>query len=147
MIKLNKIYIFLGILYWCPQVYMNSMNMINNNNNKSNLGIFKVMKSTSETKFGHYLLSTTLNDNFEDLILMSCIWVPNTTKEGTMKKKVNLNNTLLLLLAVWPNKLRFYNIRAFFTYTWPCLLPRIQWYATGCSTKCYFSWKVSLSTQ
>jgi hypothetical protein len=80
--------------------------MINNNNNKSNLGIFKVMKSTFETKFGHYLLSTTLNDNFEDLILMSCIWVPNTTKEGTMKKKVNLNNTLLLLLGVWPKKIK-----------------------------------------
>ena len=31
---------------------------------KSNFKIFKVMKSTSKTKFSHYLLRNTLNDKF-----------------------------------------------------------------------------------
>ena len=33
--------------------------------------------------------------SFEDLILIFYIWVPDTTIEGTMKKKSNLNNTFV----------------------------------------------------
>ena len=44
------------------------------------------MKSTSEIKSNHYLLSNTFNDNFADLILIFYILVPNTTIEGTMKR-------------------------------------------------------------
>ena len=44
------------------------------------------MKSTSEIKINHYLLSNTFNDNFADLILIFYILVPNTTIEGTMKE-------------------------------------------------------------
>ena len=39
---------------------------------------------------------------FEDLILIFYIQVPNTTMEGTMKKKSNLHDTVLLLFGVWP---------------------------------------------
>ena len=58
------------------------------------------MKSTSTTKFGHYLLSNILNDKFEDLISMFYIWAPNITIKGAMKKS-NLNNILMLFLDVW----------------------------------------------
>ena len=37
---------------------------------KSNFKIFKVMKSTSKTRFIHYLLSDTLRMSFEDLMLI-----------------------------------------------------------------------------
>ena len=40
---------------------------------KSKFKKFKVMKSTSNTKFNHYLLSSTLNDKFGDVILM--FWI------------------------------------------------------------------------
>ena len=39
---------------------------------------------------------------FEDLILVSYIWVPNTTIESIMVKQSNLNNTLLLFWGIWP---------------------------------------------
>ena len=56
--------------------------------------------------------------SFEDLILMLYVRVPNTTIEGTMKKISKLNNTLLLLLGVRPNKkLWLKYIGALFPYT------------------------------
>ena len=45
---------------WCPQVY----NKFKEYEKKSNLKIFKVMKSTSKTIFGQYLLSNILYDEF-----------------------------------------------------------------------------------
>ena len=51
----------------------------------SNFKIFKVIKSMSQTKISHYLLSSTFNDKFRDLILLFYILVPNTTIKGTMK--------------------------------------------------------------
>ena len=40
--------------------------------------------------------------SFEDLNLIVYIWVFNTTIEVTVKKEFNSNNTLLLLLGLWP---------------------------------------------
>lgn len=38
-------------------------------------------------------------------------------------KKINKNNTFLLLVGVWPKKQWFQYIGAFSLCTWPCLLP------------------------
>ena len=54
---------------------------------KSNFKIFKVIKSMSTTRFSHYLLSNTFNDNtIKDLILIFYMGLPNTTIEGTVEK-------------------------------------------------------------
>ena len=54
--------------------------------------------------------------NFEDLMLIFYIWVPNTTIECAMKTKSNLNNSLLLLLGVWPKNYGFSVLEHFSIY-------------------------------
>ena len=58
--------------------------------NKSNLKIFKVMKSMSKTRISHCLLSNTFNDKFWRSLLDIYIWVPHIAKEDTMKKETSL---------------------------------------------------------
>ena len=73
--------------------------------NKIKLKIVKVMKFTFKTRSGHFLLSITFNDKFEDLILVFYIWVLYTMIEVIMiKKKFNLNKISLLLLGVCMKK-------------------------------------------
>ena len=48
-------------------------------------------------------LAIVLMISFENHILVFYIWLLNTTIKGSMKK-TNLNNTLLLLLGIWPKK-------------------------------------------
>ena len=59
----------------------------------------RLLKSTSKTKFSHYLLSNSLMISFVDLVLIFYIWVPNTIIKDVMKK-YNLKYTLLLLLGI-----------------------------------------------
>ena len=60
--------------------------------------------------------------SFEDLILLFYIWVFNTTIEEfeIIMKETNLDNTLLLNIGVWPQKMVSY-IEALFGSTLPCL--------------------------
>ena len=61
MIELHSIDVFVQIFVMVPSSFiMNSRNM----KKKSNFIIFKAMKSTSKSRFGHYLLSSILNDKF-----------------------------------------------------------------------------------
>ena len=65
--------------------FPSSLIYVRNMKRNSNFKIFKVIKSMSQTKISHYLLSSTFNDKFKDLILIFYILVPNTTIKGTMK--------------------------------------------------------------
>ena len=56
-ITLNIIFVLI-LRKWSPQAMMDSRNM----RKRSNLKIFKVMKSTSKTRINHYLLSSISND-------------------------------------------------------------------------------------
>ena len=82
---------------------MNSKNMKNNATSKYLTSWNQCPKSNLAITLWADLLMIT----FEDLVLIFYIWVPNTTIEGTMKKKSNSNNTMLLLLGNWPKKLWF----------------------------------------
>ena len=69
--------------------------------------------------------------SFEDLILIFYIWIPNTTIEGTMKKKSNSNNTLPLLLGVWPKHYGF-SIHEHFSRVLDCTCTPRQIYSFIC---------------
>ena len=56
-----------------------------NKENKFNIKILKVIKSTSIPKFSHYLLSIDFMIKLEYLILIFYILVPNTTIKAAMK--------------------------------------------------------------
>ena len=61
MIKLHEIDVFL--INFCSgalKIITNSRTM----KKKSNVKVFKVMKSTSKTNFSHYLLNNNYNDKF-----------------------------------------------------------------------------------
>ena len=57
----------------------------------------------------------------KDLILIFYIWLSNTTTEVSMKKKSNLNDTLLLLLGIWP-KLYDFSIMEHFALVYLTML-------------------------
>ena len=82
------------------------------------------MKSKSKSNLTITFWVVFLMINFKDLILIFYIWVSNTTIEGIVKK-YNLNNTLLLLLGVWPKKNGFSILEHFFPFSWQCLLPSL----------------------
>ena len=88
---------------------MNSRNM----KHKSNFKLFKVIKSRSKPRLSHYPLSKTFNDKFWKsrlYILYLSTWHNN---RGCHIKNSNLNNTLLLLLGVWPPKKWFWYLEHF----------------------------------
>ena len=70
-----------------------------------NFKIFKVKKFTSKTYSTIFFWASFLIKIIEDLNLIFYIWVFNIKIEVIMKKKSNLNNTLLSLLGLWPKKM------------------------------------------
>ena len=94
--------VFYKVLWWCPQMD----NQFKEYEKISNFKIFKVMKSTSKIKLNHFLLSIIFNNEFWRPQLESLHLSIQHNNIGHHEKNPDLNNTLLLLLGLWPKQLR-----------------------------------------